>query len=67
MDWNSLNTSTKHTLVIIMMRAMRPIQLTGSSVIVMSIETFLRVFMIINSIIVNSTSYNKLFRALFRN
>ncbi|XP_043462617.1 odorant receptor 67c-like [Leptopilina heterotoma] len=43
MDWNLLSTSTKHTLVIIMMRTMRPIQLTGSSVIIMSIETFLRI------------------------
>ncbi|XP_051153418.1 odorant receptor 94a-like [Leptopilina boulardi] len=43
MDWNLLGTRTRHTLLIIMMRAKRPIQLTGSTIIIMSIETFLKI------------------------
>ncbi|XP_051153464.1 putative odorant receptor 92a [Leptopilina boulardi] len=43
MDWNTLSIQTKQKLIIIMMRTSRPIQLTGSSVVVLSIETFFKV------------------------
>ncbi|XP_051153417.1 odorant receptor 67c-like [Leptopilina boulardi] len=43
MDWNVLSKQTKQTLLIIMMRASHPIKLTGSSLIIVSIETFLKI------------------------
>lgn len=43
MDWNFLNLRTKQKLILIMIRASRPIQLSGASVVDLSIETFLKV------------------------
>ncbi|XP_043461553.1 uncharacterized protein LOC122498068 [Leptopilina heterotoma] len=43
MNWNSLSIQTKQKLIMIIMRANHPIQLTGSSVVVLSIETFFKV------------------------
>ncbi|XP_051153472.1 odorant receptor 94a-like [Leptopilina boulardi] len=43
MDWNSLSVQTKQKLIIIMMRASRPIQLNGVVVVVLSIETFCKI------------------------
>ncbi|XP_043461427.1 putative odorant receptor 92a [Leptopilina heterotoma] len=43
MDWNLLNIQSKQKLILIMMRANRPMQLTGYSLITMSIETFCRI------------------------
>ncbi|XP_043465446.1 putative odorant receptor 92a [Leptopilina heterotoma] len=43
MDWNLLSIQTKQILIIIMMRANRPIKLTGVSIVVLSIETFFKV------------------------
>ncbi|XP_051153463.1 odorant receptor Or1-like isoform X2 [Leptopilina boulardi] len=43
MDCNVLSLETKQKLIMIMMRARRPIQLTGFSVVVLSIETFFKV------------------------
>lgn len=43
MDWNFLNLKTKQKLIIMMIRASRPIQLTGASLVDLSIETFLKV------------------------
>lgn len=46
MDWNLLNEETKHQLLIIMMRANQPMQLSGASIVSMSIETFVKVIVI---------------------
>ncbi|XP_051153458.1 odorant receptor 67c-like [Leptopilina boulardi] len=43
MDWNLLSIETKQTLLILMIRASRPMKLTGSSLIIMSVETFLKI------------------------
>lgn len=59
MDWNLLGAKRKQTVLIMMMRARRPIQLTGSnSVIVMSIETFLRVSNLYNVYTLNIRDFN---------
>ncbi|XP_051153416.1 odorant receptor 2a-like [Leptopilina boulardi] len=42
-DWSLLDKKTKQSLLIIMMRASQPIKLCGSSLIIMSIETFLKI------------------------
>ncbi|XP_051173282.1 odorant receptor 67c-like [Leptopilina boulardi] len=43
MDWNSLSKNCKQQLIIIMMRSRKPINLTGASLITMSVETLLKI------------------------
>ena len=45
-NWTPLTNSSKKALIMIMMRTNRPILLSGSSVIIMSIETFMKVCML---------------------
>ncbi|XP_051153460.1 putative odorant receptor 71a isoform X2 [Leptopilina boulardi] len=43
MDWNLLTKETKHNLLIIMMRANQPMQLSGASIVNMSVETLVKI------------------------
>ncbi|XP_043480712.1 odorant receptor Or1-like [Leptopilina heterotoma] len=43
LNWEALKIKTKKTLIIIMIRSSRPIQLTGASIVTMSIDTFMKV------------------------
>lgn len=42
-NWIGLTNRTKKDLVLMMIRATKPIQLTGTSAIIMSIKTFVKV------------------------
>ncbi|XP_051163891.1 odorant receptor 2a-like [Leptopilina boulardi] len=42
-NWDELTINTKKILVIIMMQTARPIRLTAASIIVMSLETFVKI------------------------
>lgn len=50
MDWNSFTNETKHDLLIIMVRANKPMRLAGGSIIIMSVETLLKVITFNDSI-----------------
>ncbi|XP_043480582.1 odorant receptor 46a-like [Leptopilina heterotoma] len=41
--WNKLTSRSRKNLILIMIRALRPIKLMGSSIVVMSLDTFVKV------------------------
>ncbi|XP_043464755.1 odorant receptor 43a-like isoform X2 [Leptopilina heterotoma] len=43
LDWEALTVNTQKSLIIIMIRSTKPIKLTASSIIIMSIETFMKI------------------------
>ncbi|XP_043480767.1 odorant receptor 33a-like isoform X2 [Leptopilina heterotoma] len=43
LNWNSLTIRTKKSLIILMMRTVQPIKLSAASIIVMSLETFMKI------------------------
>ncbi|XP_051172836.1 odorant receptor 4-like isoform X2 [Leptopilina boulardi] len=46
LNWDALSVNTQKSLITIMIRSTRPIKLTASSIIIMSIETFMKVSII---------------------
>ena len=61
MNWVPLKNSTRKALIVMMIRTTRPLQLTGASVITMSLETFVKVCILVFFFITDSFIYQYIF------